>query len=88
MELPHQQISRRVVRLPDDNYFALKVALTLWVVTTYWYKKNYFVKNQNMFNWVLFSLGSSYASYQYAYFFLDSPYNTAARENNKEEIQH
>lgn len=88
MDLPRQHFFDRMVKLEQNDYLALKVGLVFWVASTYWFKKQYFLKDQNMFNWVLFSAGSFVSSVSYAKFFLETPYSSAAKINNEKEISH
>ena len=82
MEFPRQQIFDRMVKINPNDYLALKAGLALWIVSTYWFKKQRFAVDKNMFNWALFSFGSLFSSTAYAKFFLESPLTAAAKLNN------
>jgi len=88
MELPRQQIYHRMVKVNPNDYTALKVGLVMWIVSAYWFKKQRFAVDKNMFNWALFSFGSLFSSVAYAKFFFESPLAAAAKINNSNEIAH
>lgn len=82
------EISKRIVDMTNDNRVGLKIGSVLWVASIYWYKKTYFVHNQNMINWIMFSTGSYFASHFYGVFFFESPLDSASRINNEREVEH
>ena len=61
------------------------VAAGLFLGSLYLYNRKIFRIDQNALNFLLFTAGSAFASYQYANFFLNSATNEAAILNNKKE---
>lgn len=61
------------------------VAAALFLGSLYVYNKRIFKRDQNALNFLLFTAGSAFASYQYANFFLSSPIIEAGIINNEKE---
>ena len=61
------------------------VAAALFLGSLYLYNKKIFRIDQNALNFLLFTGGSAFASYQYANFFLSSPIIEAGLINNEKE---
>lgn len=64
------------------------VGILLWLSSTIWYKKQFFSKDKNLFNWVMFSAASVFSSSALGRFFFEPPYAAAARRNNLNELRH
>ena len=60
----------------------------IFVGSLYLYNRRTFRIDQNAINFLLFSVGSGFASYQWASTFLSSPINEAGLINNERELQH
>lgn len=88
MDLPRRGPSARYARLQSSASFADTFSLVFWVTSTYWYKRQFFVHNRNMFSWALFSAGSLFASFAYGKFLFETSRDGAARINNEREDAH
>ncbi len=91
MDLPRRTVrdSNRFAFGNDGSvYTATTLGLVLWVASTYWFKKSYFAKDKNLFNWGLFTVGSLFSSVAIARFLVESPVAAAARRNNFNEYKH
>ena len=70
------------------HYIYKKLGLLLWLTSVLHYRRAYYKVDKLMFNWVLFSAGSLVASMGIASFFFESAYSSAAKMNNRKEIEH
>ena len=61
------------------------VAAALFVGSLYLYNRKIFRIDQNSLNFLMFTAGSAFASYQYANFIVNSPTDEAALKNNQRE---
>ena len=57
----------------------------LFLLSLRFYQRKIFRIDNNVLNFGLFTVGSAFASYQYAATFLSSPLNEAAIQNNSNE---
>lgn len=91
MELP-QRIpagSHRFVNEHDSTVStATTLGLILFISSTYWFKKQYYAVDKNLFNLALFGTASLFSSMAISRFFVESPYAAAARRNNIYELRH
>lgn len=67
---------------------ATTLGLLLWISSTYWYKKQRFIRDKNMFNLVMFGFASFFSSLAISRFFFESAESTAIKRNNYYEIKH
>ncbi len=81
-------ISRRIEPVRGNVYTGYTAGFILWAVSVRWFKVRYFVKDRNMFNWILFSAGSAYSSLGFTKFLFETSYDGAAEKNNYEEVNH
>ena len=90
MDLPQRNTtgSARFATNASSVSTATTVGILLWVSSTIWYKKQFYSKDRNLFNWVMFSAASVFSSSALARFFFEPPYAAAARRNNLNEIRH
>jgi len=91
MELPQRipSNSDRFVNQHDSTVStATTLGLILFVTSTYWYKKQFYAVEKNLFNLALFGTGSLFSSMAISRFFVESPYAAAARRNNIYELRH
>ena len=88
MELPQRFANNRIAPSDQSVTTATKLGLVLWVVSTFWYKKQFLRKEKDYFNLVLFGVSSLFSSMAIARFFIESPYAAAARRNNWNELKH
>jgi hypothetical protein len=73
----------------DYTYHTSSVAgLAMWAISTYWYRKRFYLKDKNLVGLITFSLVSLYASHLYGRAFFESVYTNAAMINNYEEEKH
>jgi hypothetical protein len=76
---PHNPRIVTNVERPNSVY---GVAAALFLGSLYVYNRKIFRIDQNALNFLLFTAGSAFASYQYANFFLNTPINEAGLLNN------
>ena len=88
MELPNYKKNQRFVPEAANASTAYTFGLILWVASSYWFKKQIYPRDKNMFNLVMFSVGSLFSSVAISRAFLETPYTAAARINNLEELRH
>ena len=88
MELPQRFANNRIAQSDQSVTTATKLGLVLFVVSTFWYKKQYLKKEKDYFNLALFGFASLFSSMAIARFFVESPYAAAARRNNWNELKH
>lgn len=88
MEFPSFRRNHRIVPEDNSSSSALKLGLIMWVVSTYWFKKQIYIKDKNMFNLMMFSAGSLFSSVAISRTLLETPYSAAIRANNIEEARH
>ena len=77
---------RMVAPLPN-NHTSTKLALLLWLSSSYFYKVR-FGGNKNFFNVVMFSFGSLIASFGYTNYLFSNPLGDAIDLNNFNERKH
>jgi hypothetical protein len=75
----------RIVTNIEQPTTVYGVAAALFLGSLYLYNKKIFRINQNAMQFLLFTGGSAFASYQYANFFLSSPEIEAGLINNEKE---
>ena len=80
--VPSLYHQRRIAKLEESSFTGEKAGLLLFALSVYWYKKRFFVKDKNLFNWLMFSGGSLFASTGISGFLFESTYAAAARINN------
>lgn len=88
MDLPRRHLGNRFAEVDNSVSSATKLGLILWLASTYWYKKQFRVANNHLFNLAMFSTGSLFSSMAIARFLFESPHAAAARRNNYEELKH
>lgn len=90
MEFPQRNATgtSRFAGLDKSVSNATTFGLILWIASSYWFKKQYFIKDKNLFNLVMFSSASLFSSMAISRTVLESPYAAAARRNNINEYRH
>lgn len=66
MEFPQRNATgtSRFAGLDKSVSNATTFGLILWIASSYWFKKQYFIKDKNLFNLVMFSSASSSPQWQ------------------------
>ena len=88
MDLPQRTQSHRWGHSDESVATATKLGFLLFIVSTYWYKKQIYAHDRQLFNMVLFGTGSLFSSMAIARFMVETPYAAAARRNNYHELKH
>ena len=89
MELPQRQLSTSRIASSDSSVStATTLGLILFISSTYWFKKQHYAHDKNLFNYAMFGLGSLFSSMAASRFLIESPYAAAARRNNIQEVRH
>lgn len=88
MDLPQTNVTSRYAAPDATVAAATKLGLVLWIASTYWFKRQVYAKDRNLFNYALFGVGSLFSSMATSRFLIESPYAAAARRNNYSELRH
>lgn len=88
MEVPSRLDYARFAKADDSQNLAYKAGLILWITTTSFYRHRIYSRDKHMINLVTFGVGSLFSSMAISRFCFETPYASAARKNNSNEISH